>query len=210
MNSLIRKTISLTAVALLLGTAFSGHQSSAQQSENESAAFQPIIESEMPEGFPDPTPVGEVEVKSYPVYRKAESGGGFWTLFMHIKKKDIPMTAPVELDYNPGESESYREGNMSFLYGDPEWGEAGQDGRVEVADVPEMTVVSIGVRGRRSNSTVAAAHARIEEWLEENIEQYSSAGELRVMAYNSPFVPERNRYFEVQVPIQSNEANEAE
>ena len=33
--------------------------------------FKPIKEAEMPKGFPGYTPVGKIEVKQYPAYRKA-------------------------------------------------------------------------------------------------------------------------------------------
>ena len=43
--------------------------------ENRAVAdeFQPIKEAEMPKGFPTYTPVGQVEIKKYPAYRKALS-----------------------------------------------------------------------------------------------------------------------------------------
>ena len=58
-------------------------------------------EAPLPDGFPTYTPVGEIEVKRYPAYRKAETTGGvaFWTLFQHIKTAGISMTAPVEMTY---------------------------------------------------------------------------------------------------------------
>ena len=33
--------------------------------------FKPIVEAEMPEGFPQYTPVRDVQIKRYPAYRKA-------------------------------------------------------------------------------------------------------------------------------------------
>ena len=59
----------------------------------------------LPEGFPDPTPAGEIQIKRYPAYRLARSkmsgadSVAFWTLFLHIKKNEIAMTAPVEMTY---------------------------------------------------------------------------------------------------------------
>ena len=69
-----------------------------------------INEANLPRGFPTPGPVGTVTVKNYPAYRAAvvreDNGQGeqaqqnsmFSVLFKHIKKNDIPMTAPVEMD----------------------------------------------------------------------------------------------------------------
>ena len=70
--------------------------------------FKPIVEAKMPEDFPQYTPVRDVQIKRYPAYRKAEAdpnaGRAFWTLFFHIKKNDIAMTAPVEMSYADGQS----------------------------------------------------------------------------------------------------------
>ena len=165
--------------------------------------FKPIVEAKMPEGFPQYTPVRDVQIKRYPAYRKAEAdpnaGRAFWTLFSHIKKNDIAMTAPVEMSYTDGQRPS--EGSMAFLYGRPDQGQAGREAGVEVVDVPPMVVVSTGVRGSRTTESVAEARDRLKAWLETNKERYASDGQMRVMAYNSPFVPRNRNYFEVEIPI---------
>ena len=63
----------------------------------------------LPERWPELTPIGKVEVKTYPDYRAAtvtsvhpadaEVGPMFMTLFDHIKQNDIAMTAPVDMGY---------------------------------------------------------------------------------------------------------------
>ena len=68
-------------------------------------------------------------------------------------------------------------------------------------DVPPTVVVSTGVRGPRTTESVAEARERLKVWLDTNKERYSADGELRVMAYNSPFVPRNRNYFEVEIPI---------
>lgn len=35
--------------------------------------FKPLVEAKMPAGFPGHTPVGTVEIKKYPAYRKAQA-----------------------------------------------------------------------------------------------------------------------------------------
>lgn len=90
---------------------------------------------------------------------------------------------------------------MAFLYGRPDLGRAGKQDSVEVIDVPPKLVVSTGVRGPRTAQSVAEARDRLRAWLEANKEQYSIGGKLRVMAYNSPFVPRNSNYFEVEIPI---------
>ncbi|MHC4403662.1 MAG: heme-binding protein [Planctomycetota bacterium] len=168
--------------------------------------FRPIIEADMPSGFPQYTPVREVQIKRYPAYRNAQAdasaGRAFWTLFSHVKRNDIAMTAPVEMTY--ADRERPGEGTMAFLYGRADLGLPGRNGSVEVIDVPPMVVVSTGVRGPRTTESVAEARDRLTAWLEANKEHYSADGQLRVMAYNSPFVPRNRNYLEVEIPIRPN------
>ena len=109
------------------------------------------------------------------------------------------MTAPVEMSYSNREKPS--QVTMAFLYGRADMGSPGKQKSVQVIDVPPMLVVSTGVRGPRTAESIAAARDRLEAWLETNKDRYSAAGELRVMAYNSPFVPRNKNYFEVEIPI---------
>ena len=165
--------------------------------------FKPIVEANMPAGFPQYTSVREVQIKQYPAYRKAQAdpsaGRAFWTLFSHIKKNNIAMTAPVEMSYADRQRPS--QGTMAFLYGSSDWGSAGRQESVEVIDVPPMVVVSTGVRGPRTTESVAEARDRLKAWLETNKKSYLADGQLRVMAYNSPFIPRSRNYFEVEIPI---------
>ncbi len=168
------------------------------------AEFKPKMEADMPEGFPSFTPVGSVEVKEYPAYRKAvtsaKSGVAFWTLFAHIKRNGIAMTTPVEMGFDD-DSETNEADSMAFLYGDRNRGRLGTQGGAEVLDVPRMFVVSTGVRGLRSEQAIQSAKDRLEEWLDRNQARYARSGPLRVMAYNSPFVPRDQNFFEVQIPV---------
>ena len=165
--------------------------------------FRPIKEAEMPPGFPDHTPVGQIEIKEYPAYRKASTSGvaEFWTLFRHIKQNNVTMTAPVEMDFGDPRSRDSRSRSMSFLYERPDQGTVGRQGSVDVTDVPAMTVVSIGCRGSQTSAAVAAAREKLMNYLEANRGRYAVAGSMRVMGHNSPFVPRDKNYFEVQIPV---------
>jgi len=169
-------------------------------------AFRPVMEAKLPRGFPPPTPVDEIEVKEYPVYRMARAeraeGNAFWTLFRHIKENDIAMTAPVQMDYESHSEPDAPEQSMAFLYGSPDLGRPGEAGAVRVMDVEPTSVVSIGVRGSRTPEKLASAHTRLMEWLTANADRYQVAGPMRVMGYNSPFVPASRSYFEVQIPVE--------
>lgn len=168
-------------------------------------AFQPLIEAELPRGFPPPTPIGEVELKQYPAYRMAQTdavrGNAFWTLFRHIKENKIAMTAPVQMDYGAESGTASFQRSMAFLYGSPELGDLAADGAVRVVDVSPMTVISTGVRGERDPGKLASAKQRLLGWLDANSDRYQALGPIRVMGYNSPFVPANRRYFEVQIPV---------
>jgi hypothetical protein len=174
-------------------------------------------EAKLPAGFPAPGPVGEIIVKEYPAYRLAriqrgEGGveGGpnvmFRPLFNHIRRNDVPMTAPVEMGYpdhvEPGEGPT----SMAFLYSEPSWGTSGADTadqRVVVEDVPAMTVVSIGVRGGYTHANFAKAISKLEAWVQQRADEVRVSGPPRYLAYNSPFVLGFLKYGEVQLPVET-------
>ena len=167
--------------------------------------FKPKVEAPVPAGFPAPTPVGVVEIKKLPVYRMAKvnnAGGGnnFFTLFNHIKKNKIEMTAPVEMTMAE-KNGKYTESSMAFLYQETTLGKVGPQGNIAVLDTKECMVASIGMRG----SPTAEAIESAKRWLIEKIkaapEAYEIEGELKVMGYNSPFMPEKLRYYEVQLQL---------
>ncbi len=171
-------------------------------------------EADVPQGWPTPTPIGEVRVQSYPAYRaaivraeqldKTNQNSMFRTLFNHIKQNDIAMTAPVEMTYAP---EGDQPVAMAFLYRDDTIGQLGANGPVEVVDLPAATMVSVGVRGSYSGKVHAAAVARLQNWLEESESRYEPIGPPRFLGYNSPFVPWFMQYGEVQVPVRLREAS---
>lgn len=170
-------------------------------------AFQPFIEAPLPEGFPEPTPVGEIRIKNYPAYRSATTpmagveSGAFWTLFTHIKKNDIAMTAPVEMTYGEVAKDKLEAQAMAFLYRSPKQGKAGTDEKVEVIDVAPIMALSLGMRGEVNKTRLAEAKAHLEAWLKEHAKEYKASGPLRVMGYNSPFVAANRRLTEVEIPI---------
>jgi hypothetical protein len=171
--------------------------------------FRPIKEAELPAGFPGYTAVGQIEVKEYPSYRKATASGmgEFWMLFNHIKQNHVAMSAPVEMDYGDPQAKKSAERSMSFLYERPDQGTVGRQGPVEVTDVPAMTVVSIGCRGNRNSASVAEAREKLVKHLAEHKDEYTIAGPMRLMGYNSPFVPRDKNFFEVQIPIKAVKAD---
>lgn len=165
--------------------------------------FTPIMEAELPEGVPGYVALDEIELREYPAYRMARTtmrgstAPAFWSLFLHIQRREIAMTAPVQMEQP---STSGDVGSMAFLYGSPELGPLGRDGRVEVVDQPATTVLSIGARGYDTAQRTTALRARLDAWLASHPE-YEAAGAFRIMGYNSPSVSAERRYFEVQLPV---------
>ena len=168
--------------------------------------FKPRVEAPVPAGFPAPTPVGVVEIKKLPVYRMAKvansgmGGNNFFTLFNHIKKNSIEMTAPVEMTMAE-KNGKYTESSMAFLYQETTLGKVGPQGNVAVLDTTECTVVSVGMRGSPSSENIESARRWLLEKIKNAPEPYEIEGELKVMGYNSPFMPEKLRYYEVQLTL---------
>ena len=179
---------------------------------DEPAPSKPMMVSEasLPQGFPAPGPVGEVIVKTYPAHRLARTSAGdggdnrmFMRLFGHIKRNDIAMTAPVTMDWSGEPAERGGPESMAFLYREADLGAAGPDpadAAVTVEDVPEATVVSIGLRGSYGEKTFRKGAEQLDAWLAAHPE-WEPAGPPRMLAYNSPFVPGLVKYSEIQRPI---------
>ena len=212
--------------ARMLSTAASEAQSDIERLQSnvgrviESLTFRPWMEADVPEGFPRFTPVHHIEVKTLPEYRMARASmpktpqrgqnGAFWKLFSHIKRNDIAMTAPVQMDYT-GNDDDAEVKSMAFLYGSMKIGAAGNDSAdssVVVVDIPEQDVVSIGVRGRMTPESLESGHQALQKWLSDHGAEYRPAGPLRRMGYNSPFIPKDRAFFELQIPVEKVELTE--
>ena len=193
--------LAVLVVGVAAGTTAHGQESTVQRPWM-------FSEAKLPEGFPAAGPVNEVIVKTYPTHRlarvRAEGGGNgmFMKLFRHIERNEIAMTAPVEMSWQQAAGKEPIA--MAFLYAKPSIGAAGadpEDQRVVVEDIPEIKVVSIGLRGGYDKATFDRGATRLEAWLKEHPE-WKAAGDLRTLAYNSPFVPGLMKYSEAQIPIE--------
>ena len=71
---------------------------------------------------------------------------------------------------------------------------------VEVLDVPAMSVVSLGWRGRPSRGEVTAAHADLRAWIAAR-KDLEVAGAPRLLSYNGPSTPTSRACSEVQIPV---------
>lgn len=165
--------------------------------------FKPVREAKLPVGFPEHGPVGIIVAKEYPSYRMAMSAGGaaFGRLFMHIQRRGIPMTAPVEMARTDDGSFM-----MGFLYENMEQGNAGEQDNITVVDIGERSVLSMTLRGDRT----AAAYKQAQELIQNYAKQENIAisDDWRVFGYSSPMIPRDRRYYEVQVTLKT-DANQA-
>ena len=168
-------------------------------------AFTPSMEAPTPRGWPAFTPVGEVRLQQYPKYRIAYvdrgdtlKGGEFFTLFFHIERNNIAMTAPVEMKMTDGDKPSMKQ--MAFLYENTDMGKLGQDNKVTVVDVEPLQAISVGGRGDWSGASMERARSLIDAWMTTHPD-YVAADDLRVFGYNSPQMPKEKRYHEVQLPV---------
>lgn len=172
-------------------------------------------EANLPVGFPQPGPINEVIVKSYPAYRLAKvtsagkENGMFMQLFRHIERNKIAMTAPVEMSWHAEDGRLAKTPEMmAFLYAAPTIGQAGGDPKdplVVVDDIQPIKVVSIALRGGYEASTYERGYKQLQAWLAEHPE-WVAEGEPRTMAYNSPFVPGFAKVSEVQIAIRRADA----
>jgi hypothetical protein len=160
-------------------------------------------ESPLPDGWPAPGPFDVATLKKYPAYRAAfttteRPNGGFMTLFRHIQRHNIPMTAPVEMTLNPESKDSPDMEQMAFLYQNQEVGTIGAEGSdVEVRDVPAGEVISYTWQGSRSQ--VAKARAAVDAEL---ARLGRTARSYRLLGYNSPFMPRTKQTHELQAVLE--------
>lgn len=211
----------LCVVSMLL-SALSGGWQAVRGEEPEKEAPKAVApkpadgDAPLPEGFPEATKPGQIEVKHYPAYRSAVAEGEkmsvsssdflFWPLFRHIQRNDIAMTAPVINTYKSPEllEEAGSKGtiSMEFLYREPTQGEAGPDGRVvTVTDHPAGDYVCLGYQGHMDEKAMRQGVAKLRGWLEEHKEEYQADGPPRRLGYHGPMTREAERWWEVQIPV---------
>ncbi len=159
-----------------------------------------VDEAPLPKGWPKPGPYDQVTEKSYPSYRAAfttenRENGAFRTLFSHIQKNAIPMTAPVEISMAEGDGQNLRQTSLAFLYQDTAVGKTGADGaKVEVRDVPAMKTLSYTWQGDRNEANIAKAKSALEAALKD---RKIEAKGFRLLGYNGPGIPELKRTWEL-------------
>ena len=168
----------------------------------------------LPDGFPEPTEVGVIEVKQYPQYRavtythtgslERATGVAFDPLFQHISSNQIEMTTPVEARYlseSPTPNPASGQAEVSFLYPSTKIEPQKVAADVTVGDRVSMLVISIGLQGPYSWESYQQNLQKLQDWLADHPE-YEVVGSPRRLFYNSPMTPESLKRSEVQIPVQ--------
>jgi SOUL heme-binding protein len=173
----------------------------------------------LPDGFPQPTPSGKIEVKQYPAYRSGTyiykgklsqaANESFNPLFQHISSNGISMTAPVEARYPSitleelpnRKPDEVGQAEVSFLYRNKDVQPKKIAEGIKVENHPAVTVVSIGVSGSYTYAAYQENLSRLRNWLAEH-PSYVVTGLPRRFFYDSPFTPDAFKRSEVQIPIQ--------
>lgn len=156
------------------------------------------------QAFP-PSPVGAAELKTLPagVLLKASASGNYFDqsnrlfgpLFSYISSHDIAMTTPVEAKI---------EGAAMFFWvaNSQRAKVAGSTGTVEVVEIPERWVASLGARGSYSAQNFAKTRDQLLVWLGQR-KDVEPAGSAYAVYWDGPFKPGFLKRFEVHVPVRS-------
>lgn len=122
----------------------------------------------------------------------------FWALFAHLKRNDIPMTAPVEKSMVTADGK-LRQESMAFLYQSDKVGSLGPDGnKVEVSDIPAIKALSYTWQGIDSEANVAKAKTALDRELDA---RKAKAKSFRMLGYNGPGTPREKRTWELQAVL---------
>lgn len=156
------------------------------------------------QAFP-PSPVGQPELKTLPAGVLLKAGGKgnyfeganglFRPLFNYISSHDISMTTPVEAKID--------DAAMFFWVANSQRAKvAGNGPGVEVVEVPERWVASLGARGGYSARNFAQTRDELLTWIGARPDVVA-AGEPYAVYWNGPFTPGFLKRYEVHVPVRA-------
>lgn len=183
------------------------------QADEDGQGSRYVAEAPLPRGWPVPGAAGVVTVKEFPAYRAAYTEGwsssfAFWRLFSHIKRQNIPMTAPVEMGMGQRGDNGQRLGmdSMGFLYQHDQVGKTGQDGaKVRIKDMPAMKALSYIWQGPKNRASLARAKQALDEALQKGGWQ---SKDYRVLGYNGPGTPDAKKTWEMLLVLPAPQADQ--
>ena len=156
------------------------------------------------QAFP-PSPVGTPELKTLPagLLLQASAVGNYFEesnrlfrpLFSYISSHEIAMTTPVEARIEGAA--------MSFWVAESQRAKVtASTAAVEVVEIPQRWVASLGDRGGYSASNFAKTRDRLLAWLGQR-KDVEAAGVPYAVYWNGPFTPGFLKRFEVHIPVRS-------
>ena len=156
------------------------------------------------QAFP-PSPVGSAELKTLPagVLLKATAAGNYFEqssrlfrpLFDYISVRDIAMTTPVEAQIDGAAMYFWVAKSQRHKI-------TGNSAGVEMLEVPERRVASLGARGSYSPENFIKTRDDLVAWLATR-KDVKPAGPPYAVYWNGPFLPGFMKRFEVHVPVQA-------
>ena len=161
------------------------------------------ITSAYENAFPK-TDVGTIETKTLPAAKLLVASSDndyfegnnnlFRPLFRYIQANDIPMTIPVEAEIDPGA--------MYFYVGsDHADRKLENTDEVNVIELPERTVLSLGVRGNYNSENFDAAQKTLLAHLAEQ-DEWVQTDPARAIYWNGPFTIGFLKRSEVHIPVE--------
>ena len=154
------------------------------------------------QAFP-PTAPGTAELKTLPAgtLLKSSQAGDYFAednrlfrpLFNYISAHDIKMTVPVEAQVENAA--------MYFWVGRTELDKvAGNKAGVEVVQIPERRVASLGAKGGYSRGNFEKTRDALLAWLASQ-PGVEAAGPAYAVYWNGPFTPWFAKRYEVHLPV---------
>lgn len=165
--------------------------------------FAVFIQTLMAQDYYKITEENKIEVKKIPAATLMESsakgnyfdssGDLFRPLFGYLKSHSLSMTSPVEADISKAK--------MRFFVEPSRKDEAlAASEKVKIFKRPEMTVVSIGIKGSYSEENFNEGVGKLNDWLKKNT-AWKKAGEPMGVYWDSPFTLWFRKRSEVQIPV---------
>ncbi len=152
----------------------------------------------------------------------------FMPLFRYIQKRKISMTTPVEVRVTPGEmlfhslpeerdriSPTDSPMSATATSSDAQKVLPGSESApspesaVEVRDLPERWVASLGIRGEYSEEKFQKGRQQLLAWLAWQTE-YDIVGEAYMTYWNPPFTPWFLKHSEVNIPVRPRTSSRSE
>lgn len=163
----------------------------------------PFLSLSAAEKYFPKTAVGRTELKKIPAATLiastsqrgyfVENNGLFRPLFRYISSNNIAMTTPVEAEISPGK--------MYFYIGrDAADRDLDSTDEVEVLNLPQRFVASIGARGAYSESNFREAEQALKSWIDRR-PGLRASGEARGIFWDGPFKLGFLKRFEVHIPV---------